>query len=307
MTPTETNRSRGSANYDYVVARVRARRAKLFDDDDYRKLMRMGTSGIARFMEETEYQREMNELGSRESGVDLVEYALNRNFAKHCEDLLRWSEGQLYDYIARYLRKFDAWNVKTVLRGINSGADRGAVEADLIRAGEFDDDQIDQLLAAESVEAVVDALENTIFEDELAAALEDYEETGTLVPLENAADRAFFETLLEGLPDPNRVQSESAVGLYLEFLRAEIDFRNLRNAVRIAHSGADLDPSEYYIRGGGLFDSDELRQLAGNTDQIVDHVRESAYGEDLEAAIEALTEAENLIEFSNASVAALRE
>src|SRR6056297_4037684 len=113
----------GSSNYEYVNARVRKRRAMLFDDEDYRKLVRMGPSEIARYMEETEYEEEVNALGSRYDGVDLIEFALNRNLAKHFDDLLQWADGRLYTMIARYLRKFDAWNVKTVIRGLYSDAD----------------------------------------------------------------------------------------------------------------------------------------------------------------------------------------
>jgi V/A-type H+-transporting ATPase subunit C len=300
---TEQNREAG--NYEYVTARVRSRRAALFDDDDYRKLLRMGTSEIARFMEETEYETEMNALGSRYSGVDLVEYALNRNLAKHFEDLLQWSDGRLYDLIARYLRKFDAWNVKTVLRGLYSDAERADVEDDLIRAGEFSEKRLEQLLNADSIEGAVDVLSGTMFDEELAAAFEVYEDTGTLVALENAADRAFYETLLAGMPD--MVEGDSPVGLYLEFLRAEIDFRNLRNALRIARSGADLDPSEYYIDGGRLFDADEVRQLAGNMNQLVEHIRQSPYGDDLDEALDTLEDAANLIQFEHALDAALLE
>jgi V/A-type H+-transporting ATPase subunit C len=296
-------RENESPNYEYVTARVRSRRSVLFDDDDYRKLVRMGTGEIARFMEETEYETEMNALGSRHSGVDLVEYALNRNLAKHFDDLLNWSEGRLYDYIARYLRKFDAWNIKTVLRGIYSEADRQAVEDDLVDAGEFSEDLLERLLAAGSIEEVVETLSSTRFGDPLAAAYEEYEETGLLIPLENAVDRTFYETLLEGLPaDPDR-----ATRLYIEFLRAEIDFRNVRNALRLSRSGADLDPSEYYIDGGRLFDADEIRQLVANTDQLVEHIRSSPYGDELEAALETLEEADSLIEFEHALDAALLE
>jgi V/A-type H+-transporting ATPase subunit C len=296
---------RQSGNYEYVTARVRSRRAALFDEDDYRKLVRMGTSEIARFMEETEYEAEMNALGSRHSGGDLVEYALTRNLAKHFEDLLRFSDGQLYDRVARYLRKFDAWNLKTIIRGLYSNTDREAVEDDLIRAGEFTDQQLDRLLAADSIGEVVEALSNTVFGDELASALGDYEDAGTLVPLENAADRVFYQTLLAGLPDT--VEGDSPVGLYLEFLRAEIDFRNLRNGLRIARSGADIDPAEYYIAGGRLFDESELRQVADNTQQLTEFVRESTYGDDLTEALEVLAEAETLIEFEHALDAALLE
>ena len=283
-------------NYEYVTARVRARKAALFDDDDYRKLVRMGSGGIARFMEETEYESEMNELGARHSGVDLVEYALNRNLAKHFDDLLRWADGRLYDFIARYLRKFDAWNVKTVLRGLYSGGSRTDIEDDLIRAGEFSEALLDRLAGADSVEAAVELLGDTRYGDPLADALRDYEEAGTLVPLENAVDRTFYEELLAGLPN----EATRATELYLEFLHAEIDFRNLRNALRLARSGADMDPSEYYIEGGRLFDASEIRQLVGNTDQLVEHIRTSLYGDDLSEALETLEEAESLIAFEHA-------
>jgi V/A-type H+-transporting ATPase subunit C len=294
-----------SSNYEYVIARVRSRRASLFGDDDYRKLVRMGTSGIARFMEETEYETEMNALGARYSGSDLVEYALNRNLAKHFDDLLEWSEGALYDYIARYLRKFDAWNIKTVIRGLYSGAELSEIEDDFIRAGEFSEQRIDALQTAGSIEDVVESLGDTIFGDSLAEAFEVYEAEGVLIPLENAVDRAFYGTLLAGLPsNPER---DSATGLYVQFLRAEVDFRNLRNALRLARSGADVDPAEYYIAGGTLFDEQSLAQLTTNMDGLVAAVRESTYGDDLDTALSALEDAGTLVEFERALDAALLE
>jgi V/A-type H+-transporting ATPase subunit C len=293
----------GASNYEYVTARVRSRRASLFDADDYRKLVRMGPGEIARFMEETEYEEEMNALGSRHSGVDLIEYALNRNLAKHFDDLLRWSDGALYSYVARYLRKFDAWNVKTVLRGLYSDVPRDEVEDDLIRAGELSDALLESLVDAEGIEAVVELLGGTMFGKPLAAGFKDYEATGLLVPLENAVDRAFYANLLAGLPsEPDR-----ATLLYIEFLRAEIDFRNVRNALRLARSGTDLDPAEYYIPGGRLFDASELRTLVGNTDELVARIRASPYGDDLDEALDTLERAENLVQFEHALDAALLE
>ncbi|PSQ02486.1 V-type ATP synthase subunit C [Halobacteriales archaeon QS_5_70_17] len=290
-------------NYEYVTARARSRRAALFDADDYRKLIRMGPGEIARFMEETEYEEEMNALGARYSGVDLIEYALNRNLAKHFEDLLRFAEGRLYDYIARYLRKFDAWNVKTVIRGIYADADQQGIRDDLIRAGEFDERLLDRLVEAESIDEVIERLDGTIFGGPLAGAYEDYEESGVLVPLENAVDRAYYRLLLPDLPaEPNR-----ATELYIEFLEAEIDFRNARNALRLARSGADVDPAEYFIPGGQLFDEAELRRLVGTPDQLVEHIRASRYGDELDDALDELDAAGSLIEFERALERALLE
>jgi V/A-type H+-transporting ATPase subunit C len=295
----------GASNPEYVNARVRSRRQKLFGNEDYRKLVRMGPGGIARFMEESEYETEINALGSRYSGVDLIEYALHANLAKHFDDLLEWSEGTLYDLIARYLRKFDVWNVKTALRGIYTDADAEAIQADYIRAGEFDDRLLDRLSEADTVEDAVDLLEGTVFYESLADAYEVFETEDILVPLENAADRAFYELLLSGVSVAPDEQGPKA--RYVEFLEAEIDFRNARNALRLARTGADIDPAEFYIEGGTLFTEQELNQLVGNFDELVAHIRESRYGDELDVALDELEEAESLIGFEHALEAALLE
>ncbi|MFB6153538.1 MAG: V-type ATP synthase subunit C [Halodesulfurarchaeum sp.] len=285
----------GVANYEYVVARVRHRRASLYTEEEYRKLLRMGPGEIARFMGETEYQTEIDALGARYAGVQLIEYALNRNLARHFDDLLRWSDGRLYDLVARYLRKFDAWNVKTVLRGRYSSATDEEIRENLIDAGEFEEPFLDRLIAAETVEEIVEGLEETIFGEAVREAFDDFEESGLLMPLENAIDRAYYEGLVDDVGTESR-----AMELYREFLQAEIDFRNIRNALRIARSAADMDPTSYFIEGGYLFDAAELRTLAKNRDELVARIRESRYGEQLAAALDTLGEAESLIEFERA-------
>ena len=293
--------SAGASNPEYVTARVRSRRSTLYDESNYQKLVRMGPAEIARFMEESGYEAEINALGSRYSGVDLIEYALRRNLAEEFDDLLRWASGRLYEQIARYLRKFDAGNVKTVIRGSYSEAPREEVEADLIRAGEFDDRLIDRLLEAGSIEEIVSLLEETMFGPALEDALDDYERTGVLVPLENAVDRAYYENLLD------ERATDATARRYEEFLRAEVDFRNARNALRLARSGADIDPTEYYIDGGRLFGEAELGRLASNPEELVQRIRESPYGEQLEEALDELADAESLIGFERALDAALLE
>ena len=292
-----------ASNYEYVIARVRARSASLFAEDDYRKLLRMGPGEIARFMEESTYEREINALGSRHEGVDLIEYALNADLARQFDDLLRWSEGQLYEQIARYLRKFDAWNAKTVLRGLYADADSETIEDDLIEAGELGEARLGAMLDAGSIEAAIEELSGTMFEDPLDEAFPDYETSGLLVPLENAIDRAYYENLLAGVSGA----SEGPAALYAEFLEAEIDFRNVRNALRIARSGADIDPAEYFIEGGRLFDESEISGLAANMDELVDRLRESTYGDRLEGAIDELEDADSLVGFERAVEAALLE
>jgi V/A-type H+-transporting ATPase subunit C len=305
MSSSSETQGSGSANPEYVNSRVRSRRAALFDEEDYRKLVRMGTGEIARYMEETEYETEMNALGARHSGVDLIEFALNRNLAKHFDDMLTWADGRLYDQIASYLRKFDAWNAKTAIRGVYSGTSPDDITTDYIRAGEFDDDLLDRLAAADSVEEVVELLSETLFAEQLAAAYEAFEEADVLVPLENAIDKTFYEQLLAETVETS--DQNSPEGLYREVLQAEVDFRNVRNALRISRTGTDIDPAEYYIEGGRLFEPGQLRRLVGSFDELVEYIRESTYGDELSEALAELAEAESLVQFEQALDAALLE
>lgn len=296
-----TTIGRDASNYAYVNARVRSRWADLLDEEEYRTLMRMGPAEIARFLGESEYEEEIEELASRHSGVDLVEFALNRNLAKHCENLLSWAEGRMDDLLTRYLRKFDAWNVKTALRGVYSESDTATIETDFIRAGELDERTLTQLGEANEVSEVVDILADTIFGEPLDDAFGDFEETGSLVPLENATDRAFYEHLLKGLGSA----TDSGTREFVKFLKAEIDFRNVRNAFRLARSGADIDPAEYYIEGGRLFSASELGSLVQQRDELIARLRDSAYGDELTPALEELDEDGSLIAFEHALDAAL--
>jgi V/A-type H+-transporting ATPase subunit C len=291
----------GSSNSEYVNARVRSRRSRLYDEEAYRRLLRMTPAEIARDMEEGTYEKEINDLGSRFGGVDLIEYALNQNLAQQFEDILGWAEGQLYDLLVRYLRKFDAWNVKTLLRGVYSDTDPEEVRVDLIRAGELDPTRLDRLAESSSIEEIVEGLSGTIFGEALAEAYEDYEAEGVLIPLENAVDRAYYELLTADIRGGPELEE------YREYLRAEIDFRNAINALRLARSGTDLDPAEYFIEGGDLFSEADIQRLAGDLDELASYIRDSRYGDELSEALDELETADSLIGFERAMEAAQLE
>ena len=294
----------GASNPEYVNARVRARKAALFDEEDYRKLVRMGPSGIARYMEESEYETEINALGARHSGVDLIEHALHRNMAKHFRDLLSWSNGKLHEQIARYLRKYDAWNLKTVIRGIYTDSSFQEFESDLVLAGEIDRSTLEQMASMDTIREAITILDGTIYAEPLEEAVATYEsDIGVLVPIENAIDRAFYTRLVSHIGE--EAPREGPLAMYVEFLQAEIDFLNVRNALRLAYSGAEIEPDEYFIEGGLLFTRGEIQGLIAAPDDLIAVIRESTYGDELDEALTALADADSLIQFEHALDAVL--
>lgn len=178
---------------------------------------------------------------------------------------------------------------------------REEVESDLIHAGKFDDRFTSRLLDTNEIEEVTSILSGTIFSGDLTVAYEEYEEVSVLIPLESAADRAFYGQLLDSL-----VIGEGT-GRHREFLEAEIGFRNTHSALRIACSGADLDPADYFIEGGTLFRTTELVLLATSPDRLVLKICNSRYGDHLSVALSDLEVIDSLIDFERALNAALLE
>lgn len=295
----------GGGGPAYVAARARARRAKLFDESDYRKLIRMGPNEIARYLEETEYSREVSEMGARFSGVDLVEYALNANLSRHFRELLQWSGGSLYQGLVRYLGRFDAWNIKTVLRGVYSDTPPESIDEDLIRVGALDDALLDSIMQLSSVREVVEELEGTPYYDELDEAMVDFEETQLLLSLENAVDRTFYSRLVKGggaalrgddLFVEGHAFGASSGGIYQQFLIVEVDMINVRTAFRIIRSDPEIDPEPFFLEGGRLFDAADMKRLVNDPDLLVETIRDSRYGDELEHALEAFSDGKSMNE-----------
>ncbi|MFQ6119771.1 MAG: V-type ATPase subunit, partial [Methanosarcinales archaeon] len=84
---------RGSARkYAYITARVRSMKRKLIPKETYPKLLQMDIPEIIRFIEESEYRQDVDELARSFSGIDLLEHALNRNLAMTYRKLIDISQ-----------------------------------------------------------------------------------------------------------------------------------------------------------------------------------------------------------------------
>ena len=68
--------------YPYTYVRTVVMRSLLFKKEDYHKMVKMGFSEIARFLQESNYKKEINALASEYSGADLLELALNKNLCE---------------------------------------------------------------------------------------------------------------------------------------------------------------------------------------------------------------------------------
>ena len=120
-----------SGNYPYVVARVKAKRRNLLPPETYSKFLVMSIPEISRTLGETTYRTEIESLGIKYTGADLIEYTLNLNMANTFKEILGFSKGHLNTMIAHYLSEWDIWNIKAVLRGVHFVAKRDEIMEEL--------------------------------------------------------------------------------------------------------------------------------------------------------------------------------
>src|SRR2546422_9612263 len=105
----------GATRYAYTATRVRAKRAKLFPKESYPKMLNMSVTEIARLLQESEYKREIDELGTRFAGIDLIEMALNASLANTYRTMIKITQTGAREIVVAYLRRYDVKNTKTVL------------------------------------------------------------------------------------------------------------------------------------------------------------------------------------------------
>ncbi len=279
-----------ASRYAYITARVRAMKRKLLPRDTYPKLLNMEIPEITRFIEESEYKEDVDELARRYTGLELVERALNRNLAMTYRKLIEVSQNEAHFLITEYLRKWDIWNIKTILRGKFYGASEEEILEDVVTAGQIRYRDVTSLVKIPDIEGVIEALEGTPF----YPLLREYK--GDLSEVENRLDQFYYYNLLQVL---DRMTITPGKRLFLKFLKIEIDIKNIKTLLRARRGGLERDViSKLFIPGGLKIHEADFNRLAGmEFREVLDALEDYPYW----TAISDLAkeEVETLLEFEN--------
>lgn len=239
-------RSGRKGNYAYTVARVKAKKSLLLGEEDYNKMLQMSVPEISRYISESGYHKEMADLAGRMDGIDLVEYATYDNMAKVFSSILAASQGELRTMVEAYLEKWDIWNLKVILRGKSYGLNADKIREDLVIAGSLGAESLDKLIALESLEEVIVAyakMEGMNVQE----LLETYKAASdTLGPIEDYVDKYHYARLLASINPSSRPSK-----MFQEYIRKEIDVRNLETIMKLKAEGIYGEAVMLFIIPGG--------------------------------------------------------
>jgi V/A-type H+-transporting ATPase subunit C len=263
------------APYIYVCTRMRVRKSKLIPREEYMRMLNMSLPEITRIIQETEYKQEIDELSSSFKGIDLIEVALSWNLAKEYQKILEITPGNLKQFTRSYLRRWDIQNILTILRGKMQGEKVGKIKEILVPAGSLDRVILDRLLAEDNPERIVEALRGNRIYPVLSREFPATKESGSFSRMENELYKQFFSEII--------TEAESGIkggNQFLDFIRFDIDIRNIKTLFRLRMDTLVDDAREMYITGGVLSSADfaalnTLRDQAEFIDQMKAKIRNS--------------------------------
>jgi len=294
-------RSSGRSNYAYAVARVQAKRSKLIPAGEYAKVLKMDVAEITRFIEESAYKTEVDELASRFTGLDLLEAALTVNEERTYQSVRQMVSGPGGELVALFLGRYLVEDVKTVLRGKTAGATRDELLKELLLEDLDTFGMFQPLLSddVQGVEGVMAAMESQGgAAREWAHVLRKVPPGSSLARYEDALDKAQYGRLLASLEASDQVGAPQV----LEFVRREVDTVNLLNAARWVAAKETGDFSAFVIPGGKHLKVAQVMALAraGSLDAFAEALKESKLYDQVKDGLEAARASGRLAPFQAA-------
>ncbi len=221
--------------YPYTYVRVTTMKSKLLGRDDYNKLLKMGFGEISKYLQDSEYKKEINELALHLRGADLIEAALDKNLIASFNKLWRISPEELDLLINAYAKRFDIFNIKTIIRGKFAKLSKEEITSSIKPVGVFSSKMIESMMNAESIEKILE-MSKLLNKKELGELKTKLSSNKSLMAVENALDKAYFNYVFEF---SDRIPAQGH--LFKEFLLKEIDVVNLKIVLRLKKEGINSE------------------------------------------------------------------
>ena len=254
--------------YPYTYARVSAMRGKLIKQNEYIRLLKSDTSSIIKFLEETEYKASIDKLSPKYSGVELAERALADNMVRTAAKLREISKPEVVSLIDAYLKRWDIYNIKTILRG---KLKQLRAEELLMPLGSIPEVELKELMNLPTASDILKQLKARGYAVDVAQ----FEKTKNLALIENQLDKDFYHMTLrfaEQIPEEGKQ--------FNRFLKMEIDIVNMRNLLKLKRMQAGQEQAMQYLISAGLhINGQQLRKLAAarNAEELIEQLRGTKY------------------------------
>jgi len=226
--------------YTYPLARVRARKGRLFTDKQYTELLESQTTE-----EVKNYLRGLPEYAKYIDEYPL-EKALDSQLAETYDLIARIAPDNTKDPFSFLMKKWDIRNIKSIIIAKEAGLSEEETMNLVVPFGELSD-KLNTLIDADSVDEILNNLEGTDYAPILEDSIPVYKETGILLPVEASLDKYLLENLLRTAATP---EDDNTAYLH-EYVGNLVDITNIKMILRAKADGLKYDDIEPYMVSDG--------------------------------------------------------
>ena len=266
--------------YPYTYVRTAVMKSLLFKKSDYDKMLKMGFSEIAKFMQDSTYKKEISELAANNSGADLLELALNKSLAYTFKKLMRISPKELGLIVREYAKRKDIDDLKTIIRGKFTNTPEKKVFDSVTSAGTLSRNFMHELIKKESIEQILrnNGIVNFPLLEKGLAYLK---EKNSLAIIENSLDRYYYDNLIEF---SKLLPQEGA--LFRKFLAMESEVLDILTLLRLKKSRIG-NAKDFIITARGSI-SPKITKMAelDDMDALIKVLEDTQYKKAIDKGIE---------------------
>lgn len=289
------------SKYAYVYARIRARMSDILDDRRLRELVDARKEDCLPLLMDTTYKEKLTKAGLVEVEARSIEKALKEELIDQYLMVIKSTEGITRAVFEEILRRLEVKNLKAVIRAkATNGRTKTTESALLFPVEDFFKRRISRLTEADSLEAVINQLENP-YRKVLEVALPEYKKSKRILVLENALDEEICGAVwsrIERLKGEDKETVRKIIG-------TEFDLVNLMTLLRCKAEGiAEGEMRKYFLPYVYAFDFDadavKDSMSAENASTAIPLMPSSAYKEVLTGALSSYEAEGSLIPFEDA-------
>lgn len=292
-------------DYAYINARIRAMQGQLFDRARYEALLAQHTiADLLKSLMESPYAQALEMTRSRFTAPtspptangqppaqngSLLDEAFRRNLAGSLSKVRALASDRPRELIETLLLRWDAYNLKTILRGKRAAVPMEEILASTFPVGVLDEIALAELARAASLRTVAETLATwrAPLARPLREGLRSLGEGNTLQPLEFELDRWAFTEAFRVVADGD--DNDRVVRDYLRLLVDKtnlliglryLEERSALSGVPIAHMAMGREAGRHFLDAEGRFTRAQFDALAGarNLAHGLGLLADTAYG-----------------------------
>jgi len=249
------------SDYDYLNARVRGMSRHLLTREFFdQTLAADGTDALVDVLLNSDYGSDLREALTVHTGLAAAESALRRNLFRTFRKIRLLAADEPRRLLNVQFARWDAQNVRTIIRGKVRGAEDGDIVDALLPAGYLDEAQLRELAAQPDVLAVADSLTawDYAFAFRLRELIRQSGDPLDLLKFEAELDRLYFDWALSELEGKDENQE-----VVRDLVRQQIDLASVLTALRTVHAREqEREPDAVEPFSGGRIRSDVIDRMA---------------------------------------------